>query len=311
MDMPVHLLKQPRFTIPVALLILILIVAAFAPLVSPYNPVKIDPTNRLMGPSSEHLLGTDNLGRDILSRLIFGARSSITVAFGSAILAGVVGTAIGICGGYFSNWTELLTLRVVDVILSFPPIVLAILVVTLAGPGILTLIFVIAFLYVPSFARIAYGQTLTLKQMEYVEAVKALGGGHIRIMLRTLLPNMLGPLLVQFSLTVAIALLLEAGLSFLGLGVVPPTPSWGLMIRDARNYLLIEPGALFWPSAAITVTILAVNALSDVIGEAADPRLRQHRRLTKGKGPTTRMRQIDSEQAADAANKDNTEAARE
>jgi peptide/nickel transport system permease protein len=207
-----------------------------------------------------------------------------------------------VCGGYFSNWVELLTLRVVDVILCFPPIILAILVVTLTGPGIPTLILVIAFLYVPSFARIAYGQTLVLKEMEYVEAVRALGGNNARIMLRTLLPNMLGPILVQFSLTVAAALLLEAGLSFLGLGVVPPTPSWGLMIQQARDYMLIQPAGLFWPSAAITVTVLTVNSLSNVIGDAVDPRQRHGRKAAKSRGLTPRSRQAPSTPAAEAAN---------
>jgi peptide/nickel transport system permease protein len=264
-----------RLIIPVVVLAAVLACAAFAHFLAPYDPVKFDVSHRLADPGDGgHVLGTDEFGRDVLSRLIYGARASMEVSLGSAVLACLVGVTIGLVGAYFSGLVEIFTVRLADLILSFPPIVLAILVVTLFGPGILTLTLVIAVLYVPSFARITYGEVLRVKRMEYVEATRALGGGHMRLMFNTILPNVLAPIIVQFSLTVAAAILLESGLSFLGLGVVPPTPSWGLMIRDARGHMLESPNDLIWPCLVIVVVILAMNVLGDALRDRLDPRLR-------------------------------------
>jgi peptide/nickel transport system ATP-binding protein/peptide/nickel transport system permease protein len=267
--------RNLRLVIPLVLLAAILACAAFAHFLAPYDPIKFDVTHRLADPGEGgHILGTDEFGRDVLSRLIYGARASMEVSLGSAVLACLIGVTIGLAGGYFAGLVEIFTVRLADLILSFPPIVLAILVVTLFGPGIVTLTLVIALLYVPSFARITYGQVLTAKRMEYVEATRALGGGHLRLMFDTILPNVLAPIIVQFSLAVAAAILLESGLSFLGLGVVPPTPSWGLMIRDARGHMLESPNNLIWPCLVIVVVILAINMLGDALRDRLDPRLR-------------------------------------
>lgn len=266
--------QRLRFGVPMAVLALFILVAVLAPWISPYDPLKFDIPNRLTGPSGQHWLGADEFGRDILSRLIHGTRAAIAISIGSATLAMVVGSVLGLLGGYFSGLVELVTVRLADVILSFPPIVLAILVVTLLGPGVATLIFVIGFLYVPSFARLTYGQVLSVKTAEYVQAARALGSGHLRIIVRTILPNVQAPLIVQFSLTVAAATLIEAGLSFLGLGVVPPTPTWGLMIRSARDYMDRDPNYLLWPSLVIVLVILAINSLGDALRDRLDPRLR-------------------------------------
>jgi peptide/nickel transport system permease protein len=262
-----------RWAAPAAFVLVILVCAVAAPLVAPYDPLKLDILQRFSGPTWQHLLGTDQFGRDLLSRIMYGARASIEVAIGSAVLATVVGVTLGMLGGYFGRYTEVLTVRVVDIIVAFPPIVLALLIVTLFGPGVVTLIYVIALVYVPVFARITYGAVLEVRTREYVEAARALGVSAARIMFRTILPNVSAPIIVQFSLTVSAAILLESGLSFLGLGVVPPTPSWGGMIADARTYMQQDAIMLLWPCLVLVVTILAINRLSDVLRDRLDPRV--------------------------------------
>jgi peptide/nickel transport system permease protein len=243
-----------RVAIPAIALGAIVLVALAAPLLPLPDPVKIDVAHRLAGPSPAHPLGQDEFGRDVLSRLIWGARVSLAVAFASSTLACVVGTALALVGGMFGWLAELCAVRSMDVVLCFPPLLLALLVVTLFGPGATTLVPVIA-----------------LRAQDYVEAVRAIGAGQLRIILRTVLPNVLGPVLVQFSLAAAAAVVLESGLSFLGLGVVPPSPSWGLMIGAARSTMAQAPLLLLWPCLALSVTILAMNALCDALRDSLDP----------------------------------------
>jgi peptide/nickel transport system permease protein len=261
-----------RLWIPGAFVGAILLVALLAPFLDLPNPIRQDVARRLSGAIPGSPLGRDEFGRDVLSRLIWGARTSLGVAFVSAVIAGTVGTLLGLIGGWFRGVGELFTVRVVDVILCFPPILLALLVVTLLGPGATTLILVLSVLYVPGFARVAYAEVLSARSNDYVEAVRALGASTGRILLRTVLPNIAGPVLVQFSLAVAAAVVVESGLSFLGLGVVPPAPSWGLMIRGARATMEQAPLLLLWPCAALTLTILSMNLLCDALRDAVDPR---------------------------------------
>ena len=261
-----------RLLIPGGFVAAILLIALLAPLLDLPNPIRQDIARRLSGPIPGSPLGRDEFGRDVLSRLIWGARTSLGVAFASALIAGAIGTMIGLVGGWFRGIGELLTIRLVDVILCFPPILLALLVVTLLGPGAATLILVLSVLYVPGFARVAYAEVLSARSNDYVEAVRALGAPTGRILLRTVLPNIAGPVLVQFSLAVAAAVVVESGLSFLGLGVVPPAPSWGLMIRGARATMEQAPLMLLWPCAALTLTILAMNLLCDALRDWVDPR---------------------------------------
>jgi peptide/nickel transport system permease protein len=257
---------------PILLVAAILLVAIAAPLLAPYDPIPMDVPNRLGAPSWLHLLGQDEYGRDVLSRLIYGARVSLSVALLSAAIAAVVGVVAGLVGGYFGGMSEILTLRVVDIVLCFPPLLLALLIVTVLGPGIETLTLVLSVLFIPGFARVTYGEVLSTKNQEYVEATRALGARAPRILFNAILPNIIGPILVQFSLTVAAAVILESGLSFLGLGVVPPAPSWGLMIRGARGYMEQNPMGLLWPCAALVFTIWSINALCDSLRDAIDPR---------------------------------------
>jgi peptide/nickel transport system permease protein len=261
-----------RLWLPGALVALVLLLALLAPWLGLADPVRQDIAHRLAGPGPGSPLGHDEFGRDVLSRLIWGARTSLGVAFASALIAGILGTTLGLIGGWFRGLGELLAVRSMDVILCFPPVLLALLVVTLLGPGAGTLILVLSVLYLPGFARVAYAEVLSARSHDYVEAVRALGAPTSRILLRTLLPNIAGPVLVQLSLAVAAAVVLESGLSFLGLGVVPPAPSWGLMIRGARATMEQSPLLLLWPCAALSLTILAMNLLCDALRDLADPR---------------------------------------
>ena len=260
--------------LPGAALLCLLVLAYGAWWIAPYDPVVMDIAGRLRPPSAEHWLGQDEYGRDILSRLLHGARVSLTVAIVSSLIAMLIGVTLGLVGGYFRGVSELLTLRLVDIVLSFPPILLALLIVTLFGPGAGTLIACLSVLFAPGFARVTYGETLSVRQLDHVEAVRALGARAPRIILATVLPNITGPVMVQLSLTIASAILVESGLSFLGLGVVPPDPSWGLMIRGARGYMSYSAMGLIWPCVALTASVLIFNWVCDGLRDLFDPQTR-------------------------------------
>ena len=256
---------------PVIAVAAIALVALLVPLLPLADPLHMDVAHHLAPPSLPHPLGQDEYGRDVLSRLLWGARTSLVVAAASASLACLFGTALGLVGGFVRGVAELVAVRSMDIVLCFPPLLLALLIVTLLGPGAATLIPVLAVLYLPGFVRVVYAGVLSVRSQDYVEAMRALGAGPSRIMLRTILPNVAGPVLVQFSLAAASAVVLESGLSFLGLGVVPPAPSWGLMIGAARATMEQAPLLLLWPCAALSLTILAMNALCDALRDAVDP----------------------------------------
>jgi peptide/nickel transport system permease protein len=257
--------------LPVLAMGVIVLLALLVPVLPLPDPIHMDVAHRLASPSEWHLLGQDEYGRDELSRLLWGARVSLAVAFSASGLACVIGTALGLSGGFLRGIVEFLAVRSMDVVLCFPPLLLALLVVTLMGPGATTLIPVLALVYLPGFVRVVYASVLSVRAQDYVEAMRVLGASRTRIMLRSILPNVGGPILVQFSLTAASAVVLESGLSFLGLGVVPPAPSWGLMIGSARATMTQAPLLLLWPCAALSLTILAMNALCDAVRDALDP----------------------------------------
>jgi len=220
------------------------------------------------------VLGTDEFGRDILSRIIYGARPTLTVAVGASSLALVLGSLAGLVAGFYRGLLDQVLMRSLDTLLSFPPILLAMLVVGFLGPGVRNLVLVIGILFVPTFARLAYAETLRVKELEYVAAAGALGATSQRLLVQHILPNITAPLIVQFSLAMAAAILLESGLSFLGLGVVPPESSWGLMIAGARGYMAQAPNSMLWPALVIATTILAINVAGDALRDVLDPRLR-------------------------------------
>ncbi|MBI1774112.1 MAG: dipeptide/oligopeptide/nickel ABC transporter permease/ATP-binding protein [Proteobacteria bacterium] len=249
----------------------IVLIAIAAPVLGLPDPVRMEIAHRLATPSRLHPLGQDEFGRDVLARLVWGAQASLFVAFSAASIACIAGTLLGILGGYMRGLIEQVALRSADVLLCFPPLLLGLLVVTLMGPGTATLIPVLALVYLPGFMRVAYSGVLSVRAQDYVEAMRALGAGPMRIMTRTILPNIAGPVLVQFSLAAASGVVLESGLSFLGLGVVPPAPSWGLMIGAARATMVQAPLLLLWPCVALTLTILVMNLLCDGLRDAIDP----------------------------------------
>lgn len=252
----------------------ILFVAAIGPWILPHDPLEIQPDKVLQSSLPGHPLGTDEFGRDILSRLIIGIRPSLIVALGSAAIAFSFGLALGVLAGYVRGVTEKAIMRVVDLVLCFPPILLALMVVGFWGAGIRNLIIIIGIVYIPHFARIAYSSTIQVKSLEFVESELSLGASHGRVIMKSILPNILSPLIIQISLTIAAAILLESGLSFLGLGVVPPEPSWGQMIGQSRGYISVNPMYTLWPSLCLGLTILAINLMGDSLRDILDPKLK-------------------------------------
>ncbi len=255
------------------ILLLLGLTAAFAGTVAPHEPLAADLNRMLQVPSRAHLLGTDELGRDLLSRIIFGGRISLTLGFVSVGIGLLTGTAIGAVGTYRGGWVDLVSMRFVDVLLSFPPVLLAIGIVAVMGPSLYNAMIAIGVAQMPVYARLVRGLVLSLKEQQYVEAARALGAHDARILLRHILPNCLSPLIVQSTLQVASAILSAAALGFLGLGAQPPTPEWGAMLSKGRLYLRVAPHLTAFPGVAIFVTVLGFNLFGDGLRDALDPRM--------------------------------------
>ncbi|MBV9174294.1 MAG: ABC transporter permease [Chloroflexi bacterium] len=272
-----RLLQDPRAVGAGAVLVCLVLIAIFAPLLAPHDPEAIDPAASLARPSADHWLGADQLGRDVLSRLMFGARLSLQISIESVTLAVLVGVTLGVLSSYFGGWIELIVMRVVDVLLVFPALVLAITVAAYLGPSVEHIALVIGIVYMPIFARLAYSVTAVTRRAEFVQAARALGASHARIILRGILPNSLAPLIVQVSLSLGFAVLAESGLSFLGVGVPPPATSWGAEIAGARLTLDKDPLLVVWPSAVLGLAILSFNVLGDALRDVLDPRIRENR----------------------------------
>lgn len=248
--------------------------ALLAPVVAPADPAKPDFTNLLQSPSRAHLLGTDDLGRDILSRVIYGARTSLLAGCVSVGLAVLVGLPLGLVSGYYRGPLDNFLMRLTDALLSFPFLVLALAIAAVLGTGLVKAMIAIGIVFTPGFIRLARGQVLSERERTYVEAARALGARDGRILWRHILPNTLSPVLVQASLAMAAAITAEATLSFLGLGTQPPTPSWGSMLNIAQAYLGRAPWLALWPGLAIFLTVLSLNLVGDGLREVLDPRLR-------------------------------------
>lgn len=254
--------RNPSLTAGAVLLSLVILAAVFAPMVAPYSPV--DPTGvRFEMPSAEHLLGTDYLGRDVLSRVIYGARVSLSVAFPSVALALLLGGLLGIVAGFFGGWVDEVVMRILDMFFAFPVILLAITIVAVFGSSIPTLIFTIGVVYTPRFARVSRAPVLAVKELEFVEAATSLGASRLRTLFTHVVPNSSSPVLVEVSLSLGRALFTEAALSFLGLGPPPPNPTWGSMIGSSRQYLEIAPWSVMGPGIAITVAVISFVLLGN------------------------------------------------
>jgi peptide/nickel transport system permease protein len=253
----------------------LVLVAGLAPWAATQDPNALNPRAKAAPPGPGHLLGTDEFGRDIWSRLVYGARITLGVGLSSVALAAAAGTALGTVAAWAGRGSEAVIMRAMDGLLCFPPILLGIFVVTFLGPSLPNLILVIGVLYIPRFTRVVHASTLALRELEYVESARALGATALRIIAFAILPNILAPILVQGSLAAGHAILLESGLSFLGLGPPPPTPSWGRMVEQSGRFMQLSALPLLWPSVAISLTVLAFNLLGDGLRDLLDPRLRQ------------------------------------
>ena len=263
------------------IVVFLLVAAVAAPWLAPYAPTAIFPGAEIQPPSSRFLLGTDEVGRDILSRVLYGARVSLGVAIPSVALATLAGTSMGVGLGYGGGAADLLAMRLFDVLFAFPPILLAIALVAALGPSTVNLVLTIALLMLPQFAVLARSATLALTPQEFVQAARALGASHWRILGRHVLPNIAGPLVVQTSLSLSIVILVEAALSFLGLGTQPPAPSWGGMLSRGRQYMTIAPWLVLAPGFAIMLAVLGFN----LVGDAQRDLLVPGRTAARGRNP--------------------------
>ena len=277
---PVALLELARknrgVLVGLALVAVLFLVALLAPVISPHDPIATEPDNAYLPPLSPgHALGTDELGRDQISRILWGARISLPVAFVAVAVGLIAGGLIGLVSGYAGGLTDLLLMRVIDALLAFPALILAIALVAALGPSLRNAMIAIGIVAIPAYARLVRAVVLQLKQMEFVVATRSLGATPVRIVLRHLIPNLMNPVLVQVSLSAGFAILAEAVLSFLGLGAQPPTPDWGQMITTGRTFLPNDPWLAIIPGVAISITVYSFNLLGDSLRDALDPRLRR------------------------------------
>jgi peptide/nickel transport system permease protein len=256
------------------IVIALVLTAALAPLIAPYDPIKPDLSITLQQPSREHILGTDALGRDVLSRIIHGARVSLWVGVIAVSIACIVGMSLGLAAGYFGRWVNNIIMRIMDAMMAIPPLPLSLAIAALLGGGLRNVMISVGISLVPTYCRLMCGQVLTIKESDYITAANVIGANDIRIMLRHLLPNSFPPLLVLITLNMGIAILAEASLSFLGIGISPPAAAWGAMVSDGYRYLFTNPVLSFAPGVAIMLVVLAFNMVGDGLRDALDPRLR-------------------------------------
>lgn len=267
--------RSPLAMIGLVILVILVIVAVFADVIAPYGYDTVDLENQFAGPSAQHPFGQDEFGRDILSRVIYGSRISLKVGFISVGIALVIGCTIGAVTGYFGNKVDTILMRLIDVIQALPDTLLAIAIVAALGTGLGNLMIAVGIAAIPSYAKIVRSAVLSIVDMEYVEAARAGGSSDFRIIFKHILPNCLAPIIVQATLGVAYAILNAAGLSFIGLGLEPPTPEWGAMLSGGRAYIRSYPHLTIFPGLAIVITIFALNVLGDGLRDALDPKLKR------------------------------------
>jgi peptide/nickel transport system permease protein len=272
------LLRNNSAKLGFAIVVLNIMVAVFAPLITPYDPLSASLGEIVQPPSGAHLLGTDELGRDILTRIAYGSRISLTLGVISVGIALLGGVALGTLGGYFGGWLDLSIMRLIDVILAFPPLLLAIVVVSILGPGIRNAMIAVGIAQVPIYARLVRAEVLSNKGREFVTAARAVGANDFRIMARHILPNSMAPIIVQSTLNIATAILSAAAPGYLGLGAQPPTPEWGTMLSKGRLYLRVAPHVTTFPGLAIVITVLGFNLFGDGLRDALDPKMVSVRR---------------------------------
>jgi peptide/nickel transport system permease protein len=269
-----RLRRHPSAMVGGVLLAIILALTLLAPLIAPFDPIKTFPRESRAAPSLDHWLGTDQLGRDVWSRILWGGRVSLMLGLISVAIGGVAGTLLGLLAGYFRGLVEIVIMQFIDILLAFPGFLLALAAVSVLGTGINNVMIAVGIALVPGFARVVRSSTLTVREMTYVESARAIGVGHVRTMLRYILPNVLAPILVLATIEVAGAILTGAALSFLGLGAQPPKAEWGLMVNDGRRFLRGAWWISTFPGVAIMISVIAINLVGDALRDVLDPRLR-------------------------------------
>ncbi len=272
-----HLRRNRLAMVGLAMLVVFVLSAVFAPLITPYDPVQIDFSSAYQAPSSENILGADWLGRDNFSRILYGSRISLLIGFISVAIGMVNGVPVGALSGYYGGKFDLLIQRIIDILIAFPGILLAIVVVTILGTGVENVMIAVGIASVPIYTRLVRGSVLSVKEQGYVSAAKALGIGDARIILRHIMPNSMGPIIVQSTFQIATAILWAAGLGFLGLGAQAPDPEWGRMLSDGRQYIRTAHHLTTYPGLAIFFMVLGFNLIGDGMRDALDPRSRRHR----------------------------------
>ncbi len=270
-----RLRRNKAALVGMSVVVLLVVVAVLAPVLAPYDPNQTNMTQRLKGPSSAHPLGTDNFGRDMLSRIIYGSRISLYVGFVAVGIGAVFGGILGAIGGYYGGRLDNFIMRCMDVLLAIPQIILAIAIVGALGTSLLNLMIAVGISQLPRYARVVRASALTVRGQEFVEAAKAVGASDARIIVENILPNCMAPIIVQSTLGVAQAILSAAALSFLGLGIQPPTAEWGSMLSSGRQFLRQAPYLTFFPGLAISIVVLALNIFGDGLRDSLDPKLRQ------------------------------------
>ncbi|MBD2845386.1 ABC transporter permease [Paenibacillus sp. IB182496] len=275
------LIRSKTGAVGALIVVTVVLLAALAPLLAPHDPADVEPLQRLKPPVwmegglPGHLLGTDNLGRDILSRIVYGAQVSLLVGIGAVLVSGAVGAVLGLVSGYFGGWINALIMRVADAFLAIPTILLMLVVLAVVGPGLTTLIFVIGFTNWVPYARVVRGEVLSIKERDFVKAAQAVGARSGRILYKHILPNIISSFIVISGMSVATTIILEASLSFLGLGITSPDVSWGGMLSDGRSYVATSWWVATFPGIAITVTVLGVIFLGDWLRDVLDPRMKE------------------------------------
>lgn len=274
-DSLMRIVKSKTSFIGLLIILILIITAIFAPLIATHSTTEIDIINRYQPPSVEHWLGTDALGRDIFSRIVYGTRISIQIGLIAVGISMIIGVTLGGMAGYFGRWVDQIIMRLVDILLAFPSILLAIALVAVLGPSLQNAMIAVGIVGIPQFARIVRSAVLSVKETEYIEAAKSIGAKNGRILTQHVLPNCVAPIIVQATLGIGTAILDAAGLSFLGLGAQPPTPEWGAMLSDGQAALQNAPWVVAFPGAAIFLVVLGFNLFGDGLRDALDPRLKQ------------------------------------
>lgn len=267
--------KYPLASVGIVIVGLVVIFAALAPIIAQHEPNIADGRNALQTPSAEHWFGTDRLGRDVFARVMYGSRISLQVGVLAVAFAGLIGVPLGMLGGYFGGWLDAIVMRWADAIIAFPSIVLALALVLVLGPSVLTIMFALGLASSPAYARLVRGQVLAVREMDFVLAARALGASHVRILIQHVFPNVTTPIVVASSLSMASAVLAEAALSFLGVGIRPPTATWGGMLQESYDLIYVAPWLSLFPGAAIFLLTLSLNLIGDGLRDALDPRIRR------------------------------------